>query len=109
MQQETSCGTAPVLPNERQPMTSRSKQDHLVVAIHVTDRVQQAGMVQSILTKYGRSIKTRIGLHEPAARGPSPNGIILLELVGTKAIAKSVIADLRKVDGVEAKSIVFAH
>ena len=90
-------------------MDRKKKRDHLIVAVHVTDRVKQAGMVQEVLTKHGRNIKTRIGLHEPTAGGASPNGVILLELVGTQAPARSIIADLRKVRGVEAKSLVFAH
>ena len=90
-------------------MDKKTKQDHLIVAVHVTDRVKQAGMVQSVLTQYGGSIKTRIGLHEPTLRGASPNGIILLELVGPQELARTVIAALRNVRGVEAKSIVFGH
>ena len=90
-------------------MPSKKKQDHIIVAIHVTDRVKQAGMVQSVLTTYGGSIKTRLGLHEPTSRGASPNGVILLELVGPQELARTVIAALRKVRGVEAKSVVFAH
>ena len=85
------------------------KQDHIIVAIHVTDRVKQAGLVQAVLTQYGGSIKTRIGLHEPTSSGASPSGIILLELVGPQALGRAVIAALRKVKGVEAKSIVFGH
>ena len=90
-------------------MQKSKKQDHIIVAIHVTDRVTQAGRVQSVLTKYGGCIKTRIGLHEPTLRGASPNGVILLELVGPPEIAKTVIAALAKIKGVEAQSIVFAH
>jgi len=90
-------------------MRKTNKQDHMIAAIHVTDRIKQAGKVQAVLTKYGGNIKTRIGLHEPSLRGASPNGIILLELLGPKKIAGSVIADLQKITGVEAKSIVFEH
>ena len=90
-------------------MQRKKQQDHMIVAIHVTDRVKQAGMVQAVLTRYGGQIKTRIGLHEPTPRGTSPNGIILLELVGPQDLARTVIAALSKVGGVEAKSIVFEH
>jgi len=90
-------------------MPKAKKQDHIIVAIHVTDRVTQAGKVQSVLTKYGGSIKTRVGLHEPTLRGASPNGVILLELVGPQEIARTVVAALEKIGGVEAQSIVFAH
>lgn len=90
-------------------MAGTKKQDHIIVAVHVTDRVTQAGRVQSVLTKYGGSIKTRVGLHEPTSHGASPNGVILLELVGPREIGRTVIAALEKIKGVEAQSIVFAH
>lgn len=90
-------------------MQKMNKQAHIIVAIHVTDRVKQAGKVQTVLTKYGGNIKTRIGLHEPSAGKASPNGVILLELVGPQQLATTVIAELKKIGGVEAKSIIFAH
>jgi hypothetical protein len=40
--------------------------DHLILGIHVTDRVQKAGEVQQLFTEYGCNIKTRLGLHEVA-------------------------------------------
>ena len=90
-------------------MPKKRKQDHIIVAIHVTDRVKQAGMVQAILTKYGGNIKTRIGLHEPTSHGVSPNGVIILEVVGSQKLAFGLIAELDKITGVEANSIVFEH
>ena len=87
----------------------KKKQDHIIVAIHVTNRVKQAGTVQSVLTRYGGNIKTRIGLHEPTPGGVSPNGVILLELVGSQKVAFALIATLKKITGVEANSIVFEH
>ncbi len=90
-------------------MQKNRKQDHIIVAIHVTDRVKQAGMVQSVLTQYGGHVKTRIGLHEPTTRGASPAGIIILELVGTQDLGRTVMAALKKIRGVEARSIVFTH
>ena len=90
-------------------MAKKSIDDHVIVAVHVTNRVKQASVVQSILSKYGGCIKTRVGLHEPTAKGASPNGVILLELVGSKRRTDNMIAALNAVTGVEAKSIVFEH
>lgn len=90
-------------------MKGKKKQDHIIVAIHVTDRVKQAGAVQSILTKYGANIKTRIGLHEPTARGVSPSGVIILEVVGSQKLSAGLIAALCKISGVESNSIIFEH
>jgi len=88
---------------------AQKKDDHIIVAIHVTNRVKQASAVQAVLTKYGGHIKTRIGLHEATGRAVGPNGLILLELVGAQRKYASVIDALNAISGVEAKNIVFAH
>ncbi len=87
----------------------KKKEDHIIVAVHVTDRAKQASRVQSILTKYGGFIKTRIGLHEAKGRTASPNGLILLELVGAGRICGRVSSELNAIAGVEAKTVVFEH
>lgn len=87
----------------------KTVQDHIIAAIHVTDRVQQAGKVQEVLTCYGTYIKTRLGLHEATGNTVSPNGLILLELVGSSTDAENLLADLNRIEGVEAQSIVFGH
>ncbi|MFA5205915.1 MAG: hypothetical protein WC708_16075 [Lentisphaeria bacterium] len=83
--------------------------DHMIVAIHVTNRVKQAGVVQAVLTEFGANIKTRIGLHEATGRAASPNGLILLEMVGTKKRCAAILDALNAVRGVEAKSVTFSH
>jgi hypothetical protein len=90
-------------------MAEKKKNSHIIVAIHVTDRVKQVIRVQSVLTKYGGYIKTRIGLHEAKGKSASPNGIMLLELVGAHRCCKDILAELNAISGVEAKSIVFEH
>ncbi len=88
---------------------SKKKDNHIIVAIHVTDRVKQASRVQSILTKYGGYIKTRIGLHEAKGKAASSNGLILLELVGAQRCSNIIIAELNAITGVEAKGVIFEH
>ena len=90
-------------------MAPSKKASHIIVAVHVTNRVKQASKVQSILTKNGGCIKTRVGLHEASGRTASPNGVILLELVGSERRAQKIIDELNATTGVEAKSIVFQH
>ena len=90
-------------------MAPARKSHHIIVAVHVTNRVKQASQVQSILTEHGGCIKTRVGLHEASGRSASPNGVILLELVGSERRAEKIIAELNATTGVEAKSIVFKH
>ncbi|MEI6972394.1 MAG: hypothetical protein WCL44_12865 [bacterium] len=90
-------------------MAQRRKASHVIVAIHVTDRVKQASRVQELLTRYGSSIKTRIGLHEASGTAAGPNGVILLELIGAERNCHAIIASLNAIAGVEAKSVVFEH
>ena len=35
-----------------------------IIGIKINDRIKEAGKVQQVLTDYGCSIKTRLGLHE---------------------------------------------
>jgi len=55
-----------------------------VLGIRIEDRVKEAGEVQKVLTKFGCSIKTRLGLHEVSNDFCSSSGLILLELTGPK-------------------------
>ncbi len=81
---------------------------HVVVGLHLTDRFQQATRVQSLLTEYGHQIKTRIGLHRTEELG-TPQGVILLEIVGDDAGRVALVEKLREVPGVEVQEIVFEH
>ena len=55
-----------------------------VLGIHINDRVNNAVGIQNILTKYGCSIRTRLGLHEVIDDYCSKGGLILLELTGDR-------------------------
>jgi hypothetical protein len=90
-------------------MTRKKEDSHIIVAIHVTNRVKQASLVQAVLTQYGKNIKTRIGLHEATGRTAAPNGVILLELVGASRCTKNIMAALNGISGVEAQHVVFEH
>ena len=54
-----------------------------ILGLHLTDRVKEAIKVQDVLTKFGCSIKTRLGLHDVNDDVCSTNGIIILELCGS--------------------------
>lgn len=88
---------------------TKKQNDHIISAVHVTNRVKQASRVQSILTQYGGCIKTRIGLHEASQTKASSNGLILIEFIGTKRRNDNMLSALNGISGVEAKSLVFCH
>ena len=83
-------------------MTER--EDHHLVGIHIHNRMEQAVKVQRLLTDYGTSIKTRLGLHETGAG----NGLIILEMVDESQIA-SLASALNELEGVEAQRMTFTH
>jgi len=86
------------------------KKNHVIIGVHVTDRVQQAGEVQRIFSEFGGCIKTRLGLHQVSDDKCSPAaGVILLEMFGEESRADQLAARLNGLAGVEAKKMVFEH
>jgi len=55
---------------------------HLILGVHLSDRVKQAVDVQRVFTEFGYDIKTRVGRHDPEGRVCGSGGVILPELVG---------------------------
>jgi ACT domain-containing protein len=86
-----------------------TKQDHVLVGIHIQDRQGKAPNIQEILTRHGCSIKTRLGLHEVSGDFCSNAGIILLETAGPRDQIDAMIAALGGLDGVDVQTMVFTH
>ena len=82
---------------------------HIIVAIHVTNRIEHAGELQKVLSEYGCYIKTRLGLHEANESYCSTNGVIILELLSNAEMANNLVADVEKIVGLEVQKIVFDH
>jgi hypothetical protein len=78
-----------------------------ILGVMVTNRTKDSTTVQHILTKFGCSIKTRLGLHEVTSDTCTNYGLILLELTGEKAEWDKLEAELLKVEGVLTKKISF--
>jgi hypothetical protein len=83
--------------------------DHMILGIHLQNRVRQAGAVQKLLTAHGCCIKTRIGLHDVHETYCAPNGIILLELAGDMKEAAALTRALKAIKGVDIKQMIFKH
>jgi hypothetical protein len=86
-----------------------NKTNHVIMGIHIQDRVKQAQEVQKLLTDYGCYIKTRLGLHEADGDGCAANGLILLELVGDQSKSEELATKLNAFDGVDAQKMIFVH
>ena len=57
---------------------------HIILGIHITDRLKNAVDVQKVFTEYGCNIKTRIGLHDASENVCSPSGVVLIEFFGAE-------------------------
>ncbi len=75
-----------------------------ILGVHVAQRTRHTAKVQKVLTAYGCSIRTRIGLHDTGDGFCSPNGTILLEVVDRVA---ELSAALKAIPGVAVKKMVF--
>ena len=75
-----------------------------ILGVHVAQRTKHTAKVQKILSEFGCSIRTRIGLHDAGDGFCSPNGLILLEVVSR---AGELAAALAQVPGVTVKKMVF--
>jgi hypothetical protein len=84
------------------------KDAHVVLAVHVTDRLKKAPPVQKTLSQFGDVIRTRIGLHEVSKEYSAPGGILILDIVD-EVKARQLQKALDKIQGIETKLIVFKH
>lgn len=82
---------------------------HLLLCIHVTNRVKNAPEIQNLFTRYGAGIKTRLGLHEVSGGFNSPAGVIVLEMVGDETRFEELADKVGALEGVDVQKVVFTH
>jgi hypothetical protein len=78
-----------------------------ILGLHITDRTQEVSKVQSILAKFGCSIKTRLGLHDLKEGQNASCGIILLELTGNMEEFSKLEKALLEVEGLAVQKMIF--
>ncbi len=86
-----------------------SEARHIVLGVHITDRVHHVRVVQELFTEYGCSIKTRLGLHSVSESFCSPNGLVLLEMAGPEKPIFELMDKLKAIEGVDVQKMVFEH
>lgn len=74
-----------------------------IMALTIDPRSAHAPQVQTVLTKHGCNIKTRIGLHETSQDSCSERGIILLHINSDSDEIKKLEKELLDVEGVTVK------
>lgn len=83
--------------------------NHIILGVHITDRLTEAAAVQKVFTEFGCNIKTRIGLHDVDEKVCSPSGVVLLEFFGSDEEAAAMSAKLSAIAGVHVQTMVFRH
>jgi hypothetical protein len=78
-----------------------------IMGILIGERMHDVSDLQSILTKFGCSIRTRLGLHKTVADNVTTGGIIILELSGDKEEFLKLENELLQLEGLTVKKMVF--
>lgn len=77
-----------------------------IFGIRLDNRTQTAVDFQRVLTNYGCSIKTRLGLHDVNDNVCAPNGLILLEVINDED-AEKMKSELMSIPNLELQSMKF--
>lgn len=86
-----------------------AKEKHIVLGIHIQDRVTQVPDMQKMFTEFGCNIKTRLGLHETSEGACSPAGLIILDTTGDEAQIGALADKLASHDGIDVQKMTFDH
>ena len=79
----------------------------VVLGVRVASRAKSAPKLQGVLTKFGCSIRTRVGLHDAGDGRCSPGGLVLLETCGAAKDVAALERSLKTLAGVEVRKMVF--
>ena len=74
-----------------------------IMALTIDPRTAHAPEVQTVLTKHGCIIKTRIGLHEVQEDSCSERGLILLHVNSDSNEVEQLEDDLKDIQGITVK------
>jgi hypothetical protein len=79
---------------------------HTIFGIHISQRTENVPAVQAALTKYGCSIRTRLGIHDADSTSCSPSGLLLVDVFGDEA--ENFYKELQALKGVDLQRMDFA-
>lgn len=78
-----------------------------IMGINVSNRHEVAEKVQKVLTNYGCSIRTRLGLNEADEIHYGSGGLIILELTGDEKEWEFMGRDLSAIEDIKVKYMDF--
>lgn len=74
-----------------------------IMGILVDKRTKSAPKVQEVLTAFGDSILSRVGIHDP---GEEQHGLITLNVRDEEQRIEALANELRELDGVDVKTMI---
>lgn len=78
-----------------------------ILGVLVANRGEASQKVQHILTRYGCSIKSRLGLHDLEMESCPDCGLIILELMGDAEECLRLENELWAVEGTRVQKMIF--
>ncbi len=78
-----------------------------ILGLQILDRIKEAGLTQSILSKYSHIIKSRLGFHEVSEEKCSRVGLIILQLTGNPEEWDKLEKELNNIDGIRIRKMNF--
>jgi len=82
-------------------------QEKWILGIRVNNREENSRKIQYTLSKFGCSIRTRLGINEDDQPGGSEYSLILLELTGDPSEFPKLMEELSKINGISVEKMVF--
>lgn len=80
-----------------------------ILGIYVNDRVQEVEKIQSVLSKFGCVIRTRLGIHSQEETYANDGGHILLELDGDTEECNRLERELATIPELEVQAMEFSR
>lgn len=81
--------------------------DTTILGVLLRKRTKTAEKFQEILSQHGCIIKTRIGIHNATDNVCSPDGVILIDVIGSESDIKALEDDIKALDGAEVQKMSF--
>lgn len=83
------------------------KSETRILGVFVKKRSQSIALIQDVLTKFGCSIRTRLGINVSSQLNVPDAGLILLELIGDIKEMDKLENALNEIHLVQVKKMVF--
>jgi hypothetical protein len=79
-----------------------------VLGIKIIDRIKEAGLTQSVLSRHASVITTRLGFHEVTESVCSREAYIILHLNDDITDSANLISELRQLGGIEIREVDYS-